>query len=76
MTHPRHPQASDQSNGREGNEFVCVREGDREGEADRKRKKMNGSTASVCDTFPEPKNREKQMFITERKVESRFLKIP
>lgn len=57
---------------------MCEREGDREGEADRKRKKMNGSTPSVCDTFPELKEREreKQMFITERKVESRFLKIP
>lgn len=55
MTHPRHPQASDQSNGREGNEFVCVREG----EADGKRKKMNGSTPSVCNTFPKPKKRNK-----------------
>lgn len=63
MTHPRHPQASDQSNGREGNEFVCVRERETGREADRKRKKMNGSTPSVCDTFPKPK-KEKQMFIT------------
>lgn len=69
MTHPRHPQASDQSNGREGNEFVCEREGDREGEADRKHKKMNGSTPSVCMRYiPKKREREKQMFITERKV--------
>lgn len=66
MTHPRHPQASDQSNGREGNEFMCEREGDREGEADRKRKKMNGITPPVCHTFPKPKDKKKRKLRNKR----------